>query len=383
MFPVAESEQPFRIAIDVRPMIASHCGMTVHLASIIGLLRNANFDITLITNRPLQLDYAELHGLKTVIFGSSRGIIWEHQSLPRYLHDNDFDLYFTDANRGIPLRKNPRTRYILGLLDVIPYIYLLESLKPRATVRIRYPMFKTATISQLISVFRADAILTISQQSAVDIRRIFRRRNVMSHLIRLKEVSVAPPVEPKNQFVYIGGIELRKKIDRLIHAFALFAADHPDYQLVLIGSHYWYFDELIAQLGLTGRVVTTGYVDHDTKFRILGESHALVYPSLYEGYGLAIAEGFQAAVPVIAGRGGSQAEIGGDAVRYIDPLAAEEIAEAMREMIDPTVRAGWIARGQERLKALTDPQIETNLVSYFLDQGQLARQRSSKEPTHV
>jgi glycosyltransferase involved in cell wall biosynthesis len=91
---------------------------------------------------------------------------------------------------------------------------------------------------------------------------------------------------------------------------------------------------------------------------------------------MAIAEGFQAGIPVIAGFGGSQAEVGGRGARLINPSSAEDIATAMTEMLDPATRAEWVEQGQEQLKRLTDPAIETMLIDYFAEQGRLARQRS-------
>ena len=121
----------------------------------------------------------------------------------------------------------------------------------------------------------------------------------------------------------------------LLHGYALFRRDHPGYRLVLVGSNYRDVEPLLDELALRSDVVLTGYVDHDRKFHILGESLAMVYPSLYEGYGMAIAEGFQAGIPVIAGRGGAQGEVGGSGARPIDPLSPPDIAAAMAEMLDP------------------------------------------------
>lgn len=381
MLPVAEAGPPYRIAIDVRPMSGSPCGYTIHLSSVIALLREAHFDLTLLCNRAIRPEYEELAGLKTVVFGSPNDLRWEHQDLPKYLGAEDFELYFTDANRGIPWRKNPKTRYILGLLDIIPYKFFRQYYFTDRFHRFRTDIYRKELISQLVSVFRADAILTISAQSAKDIASFFRRRNVTSCLIRLKDVNLPPQLPLEDQFAYLGGADHRKKVDVLIHAFARFVVDHPHFQLVLVGSdrHYHKYLPLIERLGLADRVVMTGYVDHDAKFRILGQSRAMVYPSLYEGYGLAIAEGFQAGIPVIAGKGGSQEEVGGDAVRHVDPTSAEDIDRAMREMLDPATRQAWVAKGRERLKVLTDPAIEAGLVEYFREQGRLARKRRHKK----
>ncbi len=377
MSQLAEAEPPLRIAIDARPLTRPPCGMTIQLTSTIELLRRAGFQITLISNHPLIPNYEEAAGLPTRVFGSVGEFRWEVDDLPKFLGAEDFDLYFTNGNRGIPFRKNPKTRYILGLLDIIPYKFPRQYYLGDRAYRLRTGVTRKELVSQIISVFRADAILTISTQSAKDIASFFHRRNVTSCLIRLKDVTLSAPLPLKDQFAYLGGTDHRKKVGVLLHAFARFVADHPHFRLFLVGSdrHYQQYIPLIESLGLADRVVLTGYVDHHAKFTVLGESLAMVYPSLYEGYGLAIAEGFQAGIPVIAGRGGAQAEIGGDAVRHIDPTSAEQIDAAMREMLDPATRDAWIAKGRDQLKVLTDPAIEAGLVDYFLEQGRIARRR--------
>lgn len=365
-------DRPVRIAIDARPLSGSPCGYTIYLASIITCLRHADFELTLLGNQPVLPHYDEALGLKMHMFGSQSHVRWEQVDLPYYLASGGHDVYFTGANRGIPLRKAAGTRYILGLLDVIPYIFFRHYYVSEWKRLLHHPSANAETIAQLIAVARADAILTISQQSAIDIRRIFHRRSVTSYPIRLKDVERQVPAAPKPQFVYVGGVDFRKKIDVLLHAFARFVRNHPDYQLILVGSNYTAVQPVIDALNLNDRIVLTGYVDHDTKFKILGESQAMIYPSLYEGYGMAIAEGFQAAIPVIAGRGGSQAEVGGDGARLIDPTSADDIAAAMEEMLDPVVRADWVARGSRQLERLTDPAIETAIRAYFTDQASSA-----------
>lgn len=373
-------EAPFRIAIDIRPLAASPCGYTVYLGSVIDALRNAGMAPILLTNRAPLPCYSEVDGLDIHVFGAEGDLKWEQVSLPAFLSQNFFDVYFSGANRGIPWRKQAGTRYVLGLLDIIPYLFFKDYYFGRWRTWLSSPDLKRETAAQLLAVARADAILTISRQSAADIRRVFRRRDVTANLIRLKDVAPVPASSDRRaQFVYVGGVDARKKIDVLLNAFALFCRQHAGYRLVLVGSNYTQCLPLIRDLGIADRVVLTGYVDHDTKFRILAESVAMVYPSLYEGYGLAIAEGFQAQLPVIAGRGGSQEEVGGTGVRLIDPCSPTEIAAAMEEMLDPDTRAAWVARGQRQLASLTDPAIETSLVAYFQTQARGARTAGERQ----
>lgn len=371
----ATTDRPLRMAIDVRPLGGPACGYTIYLCSVIACLRRTDIALTLVSNCDILPQYDEAAGVETIVIGRSGDLKWEQKDLPAFLANRAFDLYFSGANRGIPVRKQPGTRYVLGLLDIIPYLFFREYFLRNWWLRIRKPFLNKEAAAQLIAIARADAILTISQQSVADIRRVFRRRQVESHLIRLRNAERITAATTRRQFVYVGGVDIRKKVDVLLRGFARFRRTHPDFRLVLIGSNYAACAGLIDELGLRDHVVLTGYVDHDTKFRIMSESRAMVYPSLYEGYGLAIAEGFQAGIPVIAGRGGSQEEIGGEGVRYIDPLSPDAVADAMTEMLDETVRDRWIARGKAQLDVLTDPAIEAGLVAYFREQGRIARQR--------
>ncbi len=367
------------IAIDARPFSGPPCGYTVYLGSIIDCLRRGGFELTLLTNRPLLDCHSDdIAGVRTLVFGHPGALKWEQTSLPQHLRAADYDLYFTAANRGIPLVKHHRTRYLLVVHDVIPYLFFRDYHLRRWKKLLRYPSANAELVAQLIAVARADAILTVSQQSALDIRRIFRRRAVTAIPIQLRKVEQLDAMPPKAQFVYIGGSDFRKRVDMLLRGFALFVREHPGHRLVLVGSNYVGLEPLIKSLGLAERVQLTGYVDHETKFRILGESLAMVYPSLYEGYGLAIAEGFQARIPVIAGSGGSQREVGGAGARLIDPLSPDDIAMAMKEMLDADARAGWIARGDQQLARLSDPAIGTATLAYLTAQGRLAQGRSSK-----
>lgn len=367
----------FRIAIDARPLSGSPCGYTIYLNSILDCLRASNFEITLLSNKPIK----SLHGvdpkLGVHVFGEHGDMKWEQKSLPKYLESQDYDIYFSGANRGMPFLKRKKTRYVIGILDVIPYIFFKDYFLKRIKAWLTTPHLNRETAAQIIAVARADAILTISRQSALDIQKIFRRRAVTAIPIRLKNEAISFDRITKPQFVYVGGIDIRKKVDVLLQGFAKFRARHPNHAMILVGSDFTSLSRQIAEMALDGHVVMTGYVDDATKFRILGESLAMVYPSLYEGYGLAIAEGFQAGIPVVAGVGGSQAEIGGSATRLIDPTSPDEIADAMEEMLDPEIRKRWIELGRRQYERLGDPRIKQRTIDYFAEQGLLARRQCS------
>jgi glycosyltransferase involved in cell wall biosynthesis len=376
--PPPQPDAPYRIAIDARSFCFSPCGYTIYIRSVIVSMRQAGFEVVLLSNIPLRLEYPETAGLETIIFGGKSWLRWEQIDLPRYMAGANFDVYFAGMNRGIPLRKCSGTRYVLGLLDMIPLIFpRMYFIGDRGLLNPDpAPAVFKNVVSMGLSAAMADSILTISEASARDIRRLTRRRNVQTCPIRLQDTPVPLGGPPAREFCYVGGEERSKLTGSLLAGFArlIESPEAADCRLVIIGGHeFEKTREIARRLGLEGKVEFTGWIEDDEKFRVIGRSLALVYPSLYEGYGLAIAEGLQAGVPVIAGRGGSQSEVGGDAVCYVDPTNPLEIAEAMREMLDDETRRQWVERGRERIRYLTDDRICRELVEYFRRQAGLAR----------
>jgi glycosyltransferase involved in cell wall biosynthesis len=359
--------KPGRLVIDGRPFQGGYSGYTTYLVSIIEPLLERGFEITLLTRGALNPAHTVAKRCIVVQLPAARDWLWEQRVVPRHLAQTRPDLYLAGANKGLPWRKNRHTRYVLGLLDVIPYKF------PRFYLTsLRFIVKELRPVAQLISVLRADAIITISAQSAVDIQALFRRP-ATSLLLRLKPKPVRAASESKPQFVYVGGVDRRKKVDVLLRAFAMFKSQHPEYNLMLIGRGYQAFDSLMAELGVSEAVVKTGFVDEDTKFRLIAESTALVYPSLYEGYGLAIAEGFMAGVPVVAGAGGSQAEVGGEGVILVDPTSQAEIAAAMEQTLDETVRT-QLAKGRwKQWPVIFGDAVENRIGQFFEQQVEMAR----------
>jgi glycosyltransferase involved in cell wall biosynthesis len=365
---------PYRIAIDGRALASFRNGSAVYLGAVIRPLLAAGWEVTLLTNRALDPGHDFVARCQIATFGSGNVFRWEQRALPRFLDTRpagqQFDLYFGGSSRGIPWRR-VRPHTILSLLDTIPFQF------PRLYLW-GYPwhFLRHDLIAQLIAIRRANAIITISRASAADIEHRFKRA-ATPLLIPLQPVAPPPKTAPHNQFVYVGGVDPRKRIDNLLRGFAQFTATHPDFKLILIGRGYEVFQPLIGRLGISDQVVLAGYIEDDAKLTFIQQSRALVYPSLYEGYGLAIAEGFQAGVPVIAGRGGAQAEVGGGAVRYIDPTAPADIAAAMTEMLDDAAAARWREAGRQQLARLTDPSVAAALVAYFTTAAERARKEAA------
>ncbi len=124
--------------------------------------------------------------------------------------------------------------------------------------------------------------------------------------------------------------------------------------VVLVGGKGWFYDTIFArvtELGLGERVRFAGYVDDDELPLWYNAAAALVFPSLYEGFGLPIVEALACATPVVAAHTSSLPEAGGAAALYFDPTDADELAVRLADVLDrPEVVAQLRAAGPEQAR---------------------------------
>ena len=147
-------------------------------------------------------------------------------------------------------------------------------------------------------------------------------------------------------FLYLGTLQPRKNLARLVAAFADL---RPAAVLVLAGKRGWLYEDLFVQvrrLGLEGRVLFPGYVPDYDKAALLSGALAFVFPSLYEGFGLLVLEAQACGCPVLTSTTSSLPEVAGDAALLIDPGDTGAIAAGMKQLSTaPGLRAALIERG--------------------------------------
>lgn len=138
-------------------------------------------------------------------------------------------------------------------------------------------------------------------------------------------------------FVFVGTLQPRKNVSRIIAAHAtLPEAMRRQHPLVVVGQNGWRTDELLHELSAleaSGYGRWLQYVPRADIFSVLQAAHALVFPSLYEGFGLPVLEAFASRIPVITSNTTSLPEVAGDAARLVDPESIESIADAMKASI--------------------------------------------------
>ncbi len=154
---------------------------------------------------------------------------------------------------------------------------------------------------------------------------------------------------PERYLLFVGTIEPRKNLTRLLAAFEALHAERLSDALVIVGRRGWLYTGFLAALERSPArraVLFPGYVpDHDLPALYAG-AQALAFPSLYEGFGLPVLEALACGTPVVASNASSVPEAGGDAALYCEPTDVEGLIQALRRILrDPDLREEMRARG--------------------------------------
>ncbi|WP_212744070.1 glycosyltransferase family 1 protein [Ramlibacter sp. 2FC] len=126
---------------------------------------------------------------------------------------------------------------------------------------------------------------------------------------------------------------------------------------MIVGQNGWRTEELLPELAAveaSGTRRWLKYVPRADIFAILQSAQGLVFPSLYEGFGLPVLEGFASRIPVITSNTTSLPEVAGDAATLVDPESVEQIAWAMRQCAeDQAGREARIQKGLDQARRFT------------------------------
>lgn len=154
----------------------------------------------------------------------------------------------------------------------------------------------------------------------------------------------------KPYFLFIGRKDAKKNIAGILQAFKIFSEKNTGYFLVLAGPPGIIHNTCY----IIQKVILLDWIDFNDKQILLSGAEALLFPSLYEGFGMPILEAFAAGTPVITSNAASMPEVAGDVALLVDPKNPQEIARAMEKIVkNPALKAEFAQKGMERLKAFS------------------------------
>ncbi len=173
----------------------------------------------------------------------------------------------------------------------------------------------------------------------------------------------------KEYFLFFSALEPKKNLSRLVDAYAVSGARYP---LVIAGGLGWQYESDLERINddrflsyrMNGRKILPerhvrrlSYVPFPQLVSIIRGARAVLFPSLYEGFGLPVLEAMLLGTPVMTSKVASLPEVAGDAALLVDPTDTEQMAAAIRKLDqDGDLRAELSERGRERAK-LFSPEI--------------------------
>jgi alpha-1,3-rhamnosyl/mannosyltransferase len=204
----------------------------------------------------------------------------------------------------------------------------------------------------------ADGIIAVSESTRQDVIRMLgvspeRVRTIWSGV---PEAYFQAKPRPAKQpyLLFLGTIEPRKNVGMLLDAWeSMKPSLRKEFRLVVAGASGWKSGAVMQRLaaGVPG-VQFAGYVAEEDVPSLVAGALALVYPSLYEGFGFPVAQALAAGTPVIVSNVSSLPEIAGDAALLVDPHSVAELRAALESIVtSPSLRARLAANARKRASA--------------------------------
>lgn len=232
----------------------------------------------------------------------------------------------------------------------IVFVHDMSYLACPETVRTKTRRFLNVSMKK--SCHRADVIITISE---------FSKKEIIKYLgIQEEKIKTLPLGVDFNRFhtnysekeknnvvqkygltqdylLYLGTIEPRKNLERLIRAYAMTCEKNEMPPLIMAGRKGWLYEEIfnaVEELNLTEKVKFLGYVDSADVPMLISAAKVFLFPSVYEGFGLPVLEAMACGVPVITSDAASLPEVAGDAAVLVNPMDINDIADKILRVVE-------------------------------------------------
>jgi glycosyltransferase involved in cell wall biosynthesis len=205
------------------------------------------------------------------------------------------------------------------------------------------------------AVRRADAIVTPSRNTAED---LLSRTGVDPRKLHVVPLAASLPAGTLDAedvlsrlkirgpyILFVGTLEPRKNLVRLVRAYRRVAAEGFPHALVLAGPLGWHHEALMRELALQGpgEIVMTGEISADELDAVFRAADVFAYPSLYEGFGLPVLEALVRGIPTVASHTSAVPEVSGDAAIGVDPRSVRSIAQAIGSLVSDVGLADRLA----------------------------------------
>lgn len=273
----------------------------------------------------------------------------------KYIKENNIDTFLITAPRDIWC--DYKREWFEGanlaviVYDLIPLLFSKEYLNDR---------YQTEHYLSVIELFKsADKLLAISGSVKADlIKHLDIPEEKIDVIYSGVDTSLAQKVVTDSEkealfgkfsingkyLIFPSAPDYRKNLVRTLEAYALMP-EKDEYQLVVTGDmheeFYNSFLKKINDMGLAGRAILTKYVTKDELAVLYNNASLLLFPSLYEGFGMPVIEAYACGLPVVTSNSSSLGEIAQGGSVLVDPYSKESIAAGVRIALEGTLDAGY------------------------------------------
>lgn len=349
-----------KLCLDVSPTAQGHAGLGRYAAEVARGLATHHpaLDVTLFYNRNREAklpDYLSHLPQKTVNVGNKP---WRMGVLLSQMGRLPMDKTFGASHVF------HATNHLLAHFRRAATVYTLHDL-----IFLHYPeyhllynrLYLTFTMPRYLKA--ADVIITPSECSKRDAIKFYGLPESKIKVIYEAASPIFKPTSdtetlarvrseynlPEQFLLHVGTIEPRKNLTRLLEAFHALLPEYPNLRLVLIGKRGWLHEPFFARLhalGLEEAVIFPGYIAEADLPACYQLATVLVYPSLYEGFGLPPVEAMACGTPVISSNSSTLPEVVGEAGIMVSPTDTAALTEAIRRVLsDSDLHATLRTRG--------------------------------------
>ncbi len=271
--------------------------------------------------------------------------LWTQGGLSLQTFKDKLDVLFVPAHT-LPVIRRPGLKTVVTVHDLgSEYLPQMHQIKQRLYLSFMQK-YQLKTATKIIAVSKATKEDLI-KKIGLDPQKISVIYEGYDNILFKPK---AHTLNPNPYFLFVGTVQPRKNLERVIRAFS---RQSSDIRLIIAGSKGWLSDEIYAlpkKLGIEDRVKFLGYVLDEKLPELYSGAIALVFPSLFEGFGLPILEAQVCGCPVITSNVSSMPEIAGKGAILVNPYDVDDIVKAMKRIKNKELRIKLIKAGFENVK---------------------------------
>ena len=322
---------------------------------------DADHEYLLISRRPVKFPFElPAHFRLLDLEKQNPSYLWRERLLPPLFQREKIDLYHSPVSAIPVLGKATK----IATVHEIPWVERNRKAEPIRRGHRVWLFLNTRYAAKIVSVSERTRqnILSLYPEAASKVQVI---HHGVDHAFSpdyggpdRKEFLTGFGIPDRPFFLFVGTLRRKKNLVRLLNAFKALPTDvRQSAQLILVGVRNVTLHDLeqrVEDLGMKDDVQFPGYVSDSDLVSFYHCAEALVYPSLFEGFGLPPLEAMACGTPVICSSGGAIPEIVGEAAVMVDPGSTEELTAAMQQILDDKAHSQSLRlRGLERVKKFT------------------------------